>query len=74
MEEVLIDLAIKGGPGAVSLLIAYLWLNPKINRMQSDLTELKNGKRWTETCEKTHEEVNHRLARIEAALNGRMEK
>ena len=72
MEAWIIDLAMSGGPGAIAVLFVFLLFNPKISAMSDDIREIKEGKRWTETCESTHQEVDHRLERIEKSLNGKL--
>lgn len=69
MEEILIRLFVSGGPSALIMAGGLFWLNYRIKTIQADVSELKSGKRWTETCEATHMEVNRRLDRIENLTN-----
>ncbi len=70
METFFANLATNGGPSAVILLIGIMWVNSKLNGLTKQIDDLKEGKRWTETCEATHEEVNRRIERLETAQNG----
>jgi hypothetical protein len=74
MELWFFEMVMKGGPAAFVLGIGLLWLNPKINTLQKSVDELKSGKRWTETCEETHKEVDRRIGRLEGFANGSLKK
>ncbi len=67
-------LQIGGAPGSVVVVgfFVYRWLNLRLTAIDTVLKELKNGKRWTETCDEKHIEVERRLGRIETVLNGRL--
>jgi len=78
MEKILIDIAMNGGPSAIIVLIGFLVLNSKLNDVkrstnenQAAILELRTGKRWKETCETTHVEIDRRLERLEATQNNR---
>ncbi|MFC1485727.1 hypothetical protein ACFL55_01710 [Candidatus Latescibacterota bacterium] len=70
MEDIIIRILINGGPSAVVVAIGFVIVRMQIKTLQEDITELKGGKRWTETCEQTHQEVDRRLDRLEAIANG----
>lgn len=72
MEELLLKIAMNGGPSAIITLGGLLWFNRRINDIQSDVKELKHGKRWTETCDAKHVEVDRRLNRIEDKFKGEL--
>jgi len=70
METFLANMMITGGPSAVVIGLGVLLVSGKLNALKESIEELKSGKRWTETCEATHEEVNRRLERLECGQNG----
>lgn len=65
VEEWIIKLLLEGSPAAIVLTLGFLWISPKINKLQESVDELDKGKRWTETCDAKHTEVDHRLDRVE---------
>lgn len=70
MEELWVKLAMNGGPAALITAVGYVLLSRRITDLQDDVSEVKDGKRWTETCDKTHQEVDRRLDRLERFANG----
>ncbi|MFC1511632.1 hypothetical protein ACFL5H_00355 [Candidatus Latescibacterota bacterium] len=70
MEDIVIRILMNGGPSAVVVAIGFVIVRMQIKELKADIGELKEGKRWTETCESTHKEVDRRLNRLETVING----
>ncbi len=49
----------------LGMLIFLERINSKVNTIQEDIQEIKQGMTWHETCVAKHEEINRRLAHLE---------
>lgn len=64
---------IKAGGSIVSIIlnVIVLW---RLRDMQSTITSLSSGKRWTETCDEKHKAINERMKAIEEDVTTLWEK
>ena len=54
----------------LGMLLFLERINAKVNTIQEDVGEIKQGITWQDTCVAKHDEINRRLAHLERkALN-----
>ena len=62
----LITLINTGTPVLVLAMLLFLErINTKVNVIQEDIKEIKEGITWNDTCIAKHEEINRRLNQLE---------
>lgn len=49
----------------LGMLVFLERINEKVNTIQEDVREIKQGITWQDTCNAKHEEINRRLAHLE---------
>ena len=49
----------------LGMLLLLEKINSKVNSIQEDVQEIKEGITWQDTCIAKHEEINRRLAQLE---------
>ena len=55
-----------GTPVLVLGILLFLErINSKVNSIQEDVQEIKQGITWQDTCNVKHDEINRRLAHLE---------
>lgn len=56
----------------VGILFLLVRIQGTVKTLADEITELKNGITWGDTCNARHDEINRRLAKVEKAsgLNG----
>ena len=69
MEAILLQILQDNAVSTVFVIFAFLWMRSKFKFLEKKMDDLTEDKRWTETCESTHREVDRRLKRLEAAEN-----
>ncbi len=58
----LLDVVRLGTPGLVLGMLLFLErINTKVNVIQEDIREIKNGITWQGACNARHEEINRRF-------------
>jgi hypothetical protein len=58
----LLDMVKFGTPVLILGMLLFLErINTKVNDIQEDIREIKNGITWQDTCNARHEEINRRF-------------
>ena len=57
------------GGGIMGALLAFFGIKQRVDRVDKDIDVMRDGVVWRNTCDKTHDAVNHRLQSIDYKLD-----